>query len=96
MGRVTIHRSKAQAMVRRAGFENLMEEGRTLLRYSQEECPVKTGNLLRSHRLVRVSWREVRIEATAGYARRVYDGDGPGGGRRPNRWFQRAIDRARL
>jgi len=93
MGRVKLDRSKAQVVVRRAGLENLQEYGRKVLRNCQEECPVQTGRLLRSHRLVRVSWREVRIEATAPYSLAVFDGKQ---GRRPNRWLLRGLDRSRI
>jgi hypothetical protein len=96
MGRVKVDRSKAQALVRRAGLENLREEGRKLLKLCQDECPVQTGFLRASHRMEGAGVFEVRIVAHARYARNVYDGDGPGGRRRPNRWFQRAIDRARI
>jgi hypothetical protein len=96
MGRLTLDRGKAEVLIRRVGTENLMEEGRRVMRYCQEESPVLTGELLASHRVVRVSWRAVRVIATAPYARRVFDGDGPNGRRRPNRWLTRGMDRARV
>ena len=94
MGRVKVDRSKAEVLIRRRAVENLDAQAERLLGYCQEEVPVKTGFLRASHRIVRVNFHTRRIVATAPYAREVYDGRGPQGSRRPNRWFQRAIDRA--
>ena len=57
---------------------------------------MQTGRLLASHRIERAAEDKRIISANTPYARQVYDGDGPGGRSRPNRWLQRAIDRGRI
>jgi hypothetical protein len=93
MGGVKVDRRKAEVLVGRVGGRALDEKAQDLLRLSQEECPVQSGRLLRSHHIVRGIAGGRRIVAGAPYARAVFDG---AQGRRPNRWFLRAIDRARI
>lgn len=96
MGRVDVNRGQAAVAIRNVSRDQFEQVGRHLLRLCQEECPVITGRLLSSHRIERISDEELHIVATAPYSLYVFDGDGPGRGRRPNRWMLRAIDRARI
>ena len=96
MGKVAVNRGQARAMVQLETRDQLVGVGRTLMDLCKDECPVRTGHLRGSHHLERVSDEEIHIVAEAPYSLHVFDGDGPGGARRPNRWMLRAIDRARV
>lgn len=96
MGKVEINQSKARAVVQVVTRRELGETAERIYKNALIEVPVKTGRLRASHRIERVSEDELRVSANTPYASKVFDGEGPGGSRRPNRWLTRAADRSRV
>jgi hypothetical protein len=97
MGRVNISFSKSQAeTVFGPGIDRVTKaRAKEIKEACQEECPVKTGRLRREHKIQKISFRNYRILADTSYASHVFDGDGPEGKRKPNRWLIRGVDRVR-
>ena len=96
MGRINIDESELRGRVFATAAGELDRVADDLKTACQQECPVQTGRLLRSHKVVRVSPEFAVVLADTPYARNVFDGEGPNGPRRPNRWMLRGIDRMRL
>lgn len=95
MGRVQITKSNiAINSIFDARAVNLTERRTNEIKEAcQEECPVQTGYMRSQHMVIRVGYRNFRMLVNTDYALEVFDGRGPEGPRRPNRWLDRGLDR---
>ncbi len=95
MSKVSVDVTKLRAIVSVKAERELERQAEILKRLCQEECPVQTGRLLASHKVEDSGLGRRSVVADTPYARNVFDGEGPNGARRPNRWMLRGIDRMR-
>jgi hypothetical protein len=96
VGKVEIDTAKFGGRIFASARKQQEQAAEDLKRACQEECPVQSGNLLRNHKVIRITDERMIVLADTSYAQHVFDGDGPNGPRRPNRWMTRGIDRVRL
>lgn len=106
MGKIVVDPGKLQALFGPRAV-NYTERRMNLLKDAcQAECPVgeraytdeegdHPGALRDSHYVTRVGYRTWLLVVGARYGIFVYDGRGPEGPRKPNRWLDRGKDRVR-